>query len=226
MKTFLVATVSACFLLAAGCAPDPMAGNNPPAKKELPAPLKARLIANKTEYALPVGGKTLKEYRQVIDGVQPIGGDRPPAPEVDLVFELTNTSDKDLDVELWIEPSMELKGPDVRDKTQYGMNCIPPPPTRIKAGETHKMPIKQLTYFAGKGSHTLYWTKAGEYELSMTLNTSYRTASDDPKAKYEPIRFTPDPVKLKVVEGKEDAPIPGTGKREDRTPKPAVKIAP
>src|SRR6516162_8193894 len=59
------------------------------------APIQATLTAKKTTFKLDLGGKTAEEFNKTIKDEK-----YPPAPAVDMVLELKNTSDKD--VEVWI----------------------------------------------------------------------------------------------------------------------------
>ena len=69
-------------------------------KDEKPAdlPVKAKLVAKTTTYKVDLGGKTADEYRAALkEGVTT--GKLPPAPAVEMTLELTNTTDKD--VQIW-----------------------------------------------------------------------------------------------------------------------------
>jgi hypothetical protein len=212
------------FLMLAGCAevapPAPVKD-----KKEEAVPLTARLVANKDTYTLPTGGKTLEDYKKLVEAAGMQNG-MPPAPAVDLVFEITNTGDKDLDVDMWgVGFQLSATGPGVVDRSMYSMNCIPPPSERIKAGETKKVAISALTFSTGKGTHTLYLTKAGEYEVSASYAVSAALAPAAPGTPKKAITLKGGPVKLKVVDGKEGTPVVPPGKvRGDAPALPATGV--
>ena len=145
---------------------------------------------------------------------------------MDLIFEITNTGDKDLDANVDLNYRMEVKGPGVVDRFRHSMNCMPPEPTRIKAGETIKMPIRGLAFSTGKQSHTLYWTKPGDYEVSVSYDVSALPAPAARGADGPGIKLTGGPVKLKVIEGKEGAPFLPPQRKEPDRPKPALEAPP
>jgi hypothetical protein len=80
--------------------------------KKADLPVKAKLVAAKTTYALDLQGMTAADFRKAIEeGAK--SGKTPKPPAVDLTLELTNTSDKD--VSIWVKGDatrvvLDLKG--------------------------------------------------------------------------------------------------------------------
>jgi hypothetical protein len=188
-----------------------------------PPAVELRLLVKKDKYVLDLAGKSEKALL----------GDHqsPPIPpaQVDLTLEFKNTAKKP--VKIWIggDPTcrlnLDLKGPGARKVKILGPPIganIPPIPPReesIEPGNVFRLPLKSLAvldrYRAGEAS---YWTKPGEYSLTVRYHTAISPApkgvkpavwlgpirvGDDPKAKskgFGQVTFTSNTVKLKVVE--------------------------
>ncbi|OAI38927.1 hypothetical protein AYO40_01435 [Planctomycetaceae bacterium SCGC AG-212-D15] len=194
-RCLYVASLAALLM---GCAEnvDPASAK---ARKDPARPkLEARMVVNKTTYALDLGGKTAEEFQRGIEAVKPFDP-LPASPAVDMVFEIVNAGENPLSVTIWDSMmQLDLKGPGVLDRQQIAMNCIPPPPLTLKPGEVHKIPIKQLGYFSGKGTHSLYWTQPGEYTLSASLSVDVAPGDAAANAPRTTLPLRSEPVKLKV----------------------------
>jgi hypothetical protein len=167
------------------------------------APIQATLTAKKTTFKLDLGGKTAEEFNKTIKDEK-----YPPAPAVDMVLELKNTSDKD--VEVWIsgDPTkimLELKGKGAVN-TQI-KNLITtqefrvPKPVKLAAGKTHKIEIKSLAYGFRGISNRSYWTEAGDYTLTATFHTAISPApkgAKDAEGGFGFVTLTSAPLKIKV----------------------------
>jgi hypothetical protein len=157
-------------------------------KDEKPAdlPVKAKLVAKTSTYKLDLGGKTADEFRTFLK--ENLGtGKLPPAPAVELTLELTNTSDKD--VQIWtrgdpVTVTLDLKGPGaetVTPRQAFTRIFHVPVPMTLAPGKTFSVPITSLSHgFRGIAQRS-YWTAPGEYKLSATFNTGLNPAPADSK---------------------------------------------
>jgi len=100
----------------------------------------------------------------------------PPAPEVDLVFELRNTGkhemhcllgDDEMSFDLVLEGPGAMSVQAARAFTQEKRRSRI---EKIAAGKTLSLPIKRLAYGYRGEAYRAYWTEAGTYTLTATLN--------------------------------------------------------
>jgi hypothetical protein len=134
------------------------------------SPLQARLIAHEDTYTLAAdqqGEAFAKMLQEKMQG--------PPPPEVDLVFEIKNPTDKDITITLGADSGsldLILKGPGavtIPGQRIFTREFRTGRPVTIAAGKTHEIPIKQLKFgFRGVGMHA-YWTEPGQYTLAARL---------------------------------------------------------
>jgi hypothetical protein len=170
-------------------------------------PLKAKLVAKKDTYKLDLDGKSGEEFRKVLKDAEK-SGKAPMPPAVDLVLEITNTSDQE--VKFWVEGDanelqLDAKGPNavtITPQKAFTADFRMPKVITLAPGKTHSIPITALQYgFRGTSKYT-YWTEPGEY----TLTASYKTAiSPAPKGSKEAdkgfgivVLMTTEPIKVKV----------------------------
>ncbi len=175
-------------------------------------PLKAKLVVKKDTYKLDLDGKSGDDFRKILKDAEK-AGKVPLAPNVDMVLELTNTSDQE--VKFWVEGDatevqLDLKGPEkgavaVMAQKQFTTEFRTPKVITLAAGKTHSIPITSLHYGFRGLAKAAYWTEPGDY----TLTVGYRTAiSPAPKGSKEAEKgfgfavTTSDPVKLKIEAGK------------------------
>jgi len=177
-------------------------------------PLEAKIVVKKDTYTLDLNGKTADQFEtQVKQQAQNRDGNSLPAPLVDLVFELRNTSNKELTIEVvsMTAPSLQLKGPGAIEGMYTG--AVPyvvlvPRPVKIPAGQTWSYPIRNLQ--SGFYGSLSYWTKPGEYTLtaSYVLGVSPSPRDIKPDAKgFGRVRVISAPVKLKVVAPKKESRV-------------------
>jgi hypothetical protein len=168
-------------------------------------PVTAKLVAKKTTYQLDLGGKTGDEFRKMLKDAEK-SGRTPPAPAVDLVLELTNTSDKDVMVWIGGDPTqiiLNLKGPSavsVSPLRPFTTEFRAPRPVTLGPGKTTSLPIASLSYgFRGQASQA-YWTEPGEYTLTASFTTGISPAPPGTKeeAGFGKVTLTAAPVQLKV----------------------------
>jgi RNA polymerase sigma factor (sigma-70 family) len=170
-------------------------------------PLELKLVAKKDTYTLDLGGKTPAEYRKQLRN-----RGYPPAPAVELLLELHNTGDKEITVryqKAYIPATLHLKGPGavsaanpIARPSDQGF----PPPTdesKLEPGQKLELTIKALDY--GRDSQRVYWTEAGEYALTASINLTVSPApakARDAGNGFGHVTVTSTPVKLKVQEKK------------------------
>jgi hypothetical protein len=173
------------------------------------APLQAVLKANKTAYKLDLGGQTADELRkQLKNAADP--KQYPPAPEVDLVLELTNTGDQE--VQIWVGGDatrlmLELKGKGAVNTEVKGQAFTrefrAPKALKLAPGKSHRIEIKKLEYGMRDRSHRSYWLEPSEHEVTASYQTAVSPApkgADDAGEGFGRVRVTSAPVKLKVVD--------------------------
>jgi hypothetical protein len=176
-----------------------------PQGKDAPkgGPLELQLISKKDAYAWDAGGLTPKELQQQLEKIQEDMKNKkfnlkpPPAPNVDLVLKIVNTSKDEITVYYGGDPNMwtfELKGPGVVTltnpialTTEFRM----PKGRTLKAGEAIEIPVNKLLDGIRGVGRLVYWTEPGEY----TLSASYQLS--DAKGKRTDV-LKSEPVKIKV----------------------------
>jgi hypothetical protein len=169
-------------------------------------PVTAKLVAKKATYTLDLGDKSADEFKKAIEEGKKTGK-VPPAPAVELVLEITNTSEKD--VEIWfkgdaVTVDLDLKGPGALSAGAAGAFTTDirlPEAMTLAAGKTHSIPFASLQYgFRGTGMRA-YWTEAGDYTLAATFKTGIKPAPKDAKNLengFAKVTLTSEPVKIKV----------------------------
>ena len=170
-------------------------------------PVEARLEAKTANYTLDLGGKTGKEFRERAQGGETTRT-YPPAPQVDLVLHLRNTSDKPIDIRIggtttWVV--LDLAGPGAVNVPLKGQItskiAIAPKVVSLKPGQSETVPIKSLSH-GFKGSHRAYWTEPGDYMLSAGYKTAISPApkgATDAGNGFGNVTITSAPIKIKVA---------------------------
>jgi hypothetical protein len=138
-------------------------------------------IKGKTEYVLDTGGLTPAEYKRKVEKASESG--RPlPTPEVDLTVEITNTSDKP--VEIWtggdpVRLVLTLDGDGALNLTPplaFTREFRLPKAETLAPGKSIAFRLTELTSgFRGR-SHFAYWTNAGTYKLTCSFSTGIKPA--------------------------------------------------
>jgi RNA polymerase sigma factor (sigma-70 family) len=179
-------------------------------------PLVARLIGVKNSYTLDLGGKSAKDFKAEIDAIakRPLGARRyPAAPQVDLKLELTNTSKKEIKVQVRGNANkltLDLKGPGVVYAPVVIQNFLPirRPPVVLTIAPGKSVTIDDMPTLGfpkpGTGSRA-YWTTAGNYTLTVDyiLGVSPAPAgTKDAGDGFGQVIIHTAPTPLKVVEAK------------------------
>jgi hypothetical protein len=207
MKRIVTAATVLAFALPLAARADDKKTDEP---KPADLPLKAKLIAKTETYKLNLDGKSAEEYGKMLKDAEK-AGKAPAAPAVDLVLEITNTSDQE--VKFWVEGDpnevqLDVKGPGVVNIMPMGAfttDFRAPKVMALAPGKTHSIPIKSLQYGFRSVAKSTYWTEPGEY----TLTASYKTAiSPAPKGSKEAEKgfgnavVVSEPIKVKVEAAK------------------------
>ena len=167
-----------------------------PAKNE--QGLTATLINNKETYTLDAG-QSGKEFRDQVANLKPPGAKFPGPPTVDFVLRITNSSDKDvtlniggdssrLELTLTGEGALTVNGSMMMDR-MYRQGT----PTTIAAGKTYDLKITALSFGVRGESKYAYFTEAGEYTLAASL--VYNTGTTQ-------LTVAAEPIKVKVEAAK------------------------
>jgi hypothetical protein len=192
---------TAVLALAAGQQAGAQGKSDPPG-----VPVEAKLVAKKKTYTLDLGGKTVAEFKQALKDQR-----YPPAPAVDLVLELRNTSDKD--VKVWtsgdpVRVMLNLKGKEAVNEVLKGIALttifIVPKTVTLAPGKSVAIPIKSLAHGMRNASHRSYWLEPGEYTLTASLHTAvspFPKGSKEAGEGFGRVTLTTPPIKL-TVEGK------------------------
>jgi hypothetical protein len=179
--------------------------------KQADLPLKAKLVAKKDTYKLDLDGKSGEEFRKILKDAE-ASGKAPAPPAVDMVLEITNTSDQE--VKFWVdgdatELQLDVKGPNavtITPKKAFTTEFRTPKVITLAPGKTHTIPVTALQYGFRGVSKYAYWTEPGDY----TVTASYKTAiSPAPKGSKEvdkgfgmAVLVSSEPVKVKVEAAK------------------------
>jgi hypothetical protein len=178
------------------------------AKSEPPgAVVEAKLVAKKDTYPLDLGGKTAEEFRKLLKDAE-TAGPNPPAPKVDLILEFTNTSDKDVQIQLGGTRNvitLDLKGPGadtiVMKNRPMPKFLIVSKTVTLAPGKSESVPVTSLAFGLRNLTHAAYWTAAGEYTLVASYQTSLAPAPKDARDAGNglgAVTLTTAPIKLKV----------------------------
>jgi hypothetical protein len=160
-------------------------------------PLKMRLVARKGTYTLDLGGLTPEEFRKRLARSDPFGRDLLPAPVVDLLIEITNTSDKPVTIMIGGDDAplrFELKGPGAVSTTTFftTLELRISQPVTIAPGKSFTHPVTRLASYP-RYKTNWYWTEPGEYTL-----TAHWQLGEPKRGEPGPALKT-EPVVLKVV---------------------------
>jgi hypothetical protein len=199
-----IAAVLAALVLFITAAPAP--GEEPRSQPPPDGALELRLLARKDAYPLDLHGKSPPQFRKLLEDIAADAkkgkprDDVPPAPAVEVVLEIRNTSDHE--VEIWLGGddtalTLELKGPGAAS-TSYVVYVT----ADLRGSRPFKLPpgghISRLVRtledgFRGVGRRW-YWTEAGDY----TLTATYELGSPSLKKGAGPV-LTSAPLPLKVT---------------------------
>jgi hypothetical protein len=170
-------------------------------------PVEAKLTARVNTYPLNLGGLTAEGFKKAVQEAHK-SGKYPPAPAVDLVLELRNTSDKEVHIWTSGDPvvlALKLEGPGAMNvplkALAFTLEFRLPKATALAPGKSVEIPIKSLSHGHRGVAARSYWTAPGEY----TLTASYKTgiAPPPPGSKraedgFGLVTITSNPVKLTV----------------------------
>lgn len=146
-------------------------------------PLRVRLIANDTIHRLDRNGRSESDYIQHLEQAKKTGT-LPPAPQVDLIFELQNTSDREMQIAVGGDAcgslALHLKGPGViaiqgrsaDQKDEFRPSAI----VKLAPGGTHRWTFRELDCSNPRDTSRLYWTQAGEYLLTAGFTVAVHPA--------------------------------------------------
>jgi len=182
--------------------PEEKAKSDPPG-----APVTAKLVAKTDRYPLDLGGKSAAEFRKQLQDAEATGA-YPMPPKVDLVLELTNTSDKEVQIRFGGTQNvitLDLKGPGAETVAKKRIVTpkflIAPKTESLAPGKSVSVPIASLGFGLRNMTHAAYWTAPGEY----TLRASYQIATTPaPKGARESgngfggVTLTSAPITIKV----------------------------
>jgi WD40 repeat protein len=160
--------------------------------------LEARIVSRKETYTLDLGGKTSEEFARQFNREKPL----PPAPEVDLVLTLRNTTDKELTFESNASINLHLVGDGALNHPELPSPPAFPPLRKhvtLAPGETYSVPIKSLDQGDSQRS---YWLVPGEYTLHVSYSTIVKPVPEGSREiangwGYSTVRAAP--LRLKVV---------------------------
>jgi hypothetical protein len=209
-------------VLAAADKPPPPAGTDPPGGS-----LQAELVANRDTYTLDLEGDTLEDFSSRIQ----FGEDFPEPPQVDLVLRLRNTGRDPITLRDPKElPTLYLAGAGALNQPRGSyQTCIggpAPEPVTLAPGETHTIPVPQLTGFV-----RAFWLLPGEYLIAgdyLAVVSPAPVGSRDVVDGFGYVAIRVAPVKVKVLAGTDPpASHPGEEPHEvRRPPAPGTVIIP
>jgi hypothetical protein len=178
------------------------------------APLAAVLKAKKVTYKLDLGGRSAEDFRKLAKASNTFEEDGPLPPEVDLVFEVRNTSKKDIKIFTLpdlAEVVLELKGPDALTVEMQGPFTADrrlPRPITLAPGKAFTRPIGRLEHGQRDIGLRSYWLAPGDYTLTARFVTGVSPRPkgaqlwEDPVAEvsgFGGVTVTTPPLRLKVT---------------------------
>lgn len=177
-------------------------------KKEsnMDLPIKAKLVAKKTDYRLDFGGKTADQFRQLLKTAEETG-ECPQPPKVELMLELTNATKQP--IKLWFKGdpvvvTLELKGPgaiNVTPRRAFTQQFRVPEAVELAPGKMLTIPITSLNHGFRGSAQCAYWLQPGEYTLKATFATALSPApkgSQEADEGFGKVNIVSQPITLKV----------------------------
>jgi hypothetical protein len=172
-----------------------------PSKSGLPLQLK--VLAKKDAYKSELTSQELKKLVEMAEKT----GKYPNPPEVDLVLQITNRSDKELS--FWnrgdpVKIGFELKGPGavpVKPMLAFTTDFRAPEATKLAPGKTYEIPVKSLRFGFRGASEMVFWTDPGEYTLTANYATALSPAPEGltkDESGFARVTLVSEPVKIKV----------------------------
>jgi len=203
MRKFLLTGTAVLFMTAVLAVADKSSADE---AKKVKLPVTAKLVAKETKYKIDLGGRSADEFKKALPD-QEKSGKTPTPPAVDMVLEITNTSDKE--VKIWekgdpVFVALKLEGPgavSAKPNRATTLEFRSPVPTTLAPGKTLSIPVKSLTYGFRGNAQQVYWTEPGEYTLTATFQTGINPAPDGLKANpdgFAPVGIVSEPVKVTV----------------------------
>jgi hypothetical protein len=194
-------------ILPAALAPAPEKTKEKPKSDPPGAVVEARLVAKKDSYTLELGGKTAEEFRTQLKDAETTGA-YPPAPKLELMLEFTNTSDKEVQIQVGGTRNvltLDLKGTGA--ETVVMKNRATPKfillskTLTLAPGKSESVPINSLAFGMRNLTHAAYWTAPGEYTLSASYQTALAPAPNgarDMGNGFGAVTLTTAPITIKV----------------------------
>jgi hypothetical protein len=162
-----------------------------------------KLVAKKDRYVWDGGGLTPADFRKQLDKLaedqknkQGFGAKVPPAPTVDLLLQISNTSKEDVTVYLGGTANVftfDLKGPAavaLKNPGPMPAIIVLPRAITLKPGESFDIPVTKLMDGRRGMSRLLYWAEPGEYTLSATYQLSDSKGGATQLLKSESVKIT------------------------------------
>jgi hypothetical protein len=119
-------------------------------------------------------GAAYRDSLKAAPGQGPAGNAAPVAPAVDLTLQITNTTDKDITINLGGDDSridLKLEGPGavtIQNNVMMTREFRIGRPVTIVAGKSHEVKITSLSFGLRGISQSAFWTEPGEYTLTAT----------------------------------------------------------
>lgn len=162
--------------------------------------LELKIVAKKDSYTLDTGGKTPKEFKEMLEDIAAKMKKRERAPQpprpaaIDLVIEVKNTSKAD--VALTVEGdsnvvTLDVKGPsviDIKPQLAFTADFRIGKTIKLEPGKTYEIPVKALSDGFRGASRWIYWTEPGEYTIGATYQLGTADGGKGTLLKAEPIK--------------------------------------
>jgi hypothetical protein len=180
----------------------------PKGKKEADpkdVPLSLEIKSVKASYKIDLGGKTGKEFLEMVEAALEAGREPPKPPAVELQVVVKNTGKEK--IQFWtagnpVKLDLELKGPGaktINPRLAFPAIFMLPKPTPLEPGKTHTFTLKTLqSGFRGVATWH-YWTEPGEYTLVARLHTGVSPVPPGVKEEYGAGKVTLTSPVLKVT---------------------------
>jgi len=170
--------------------------------KKADGPIALKLIAKTDTYKFDGGGETPKGFKEKLEELAKKleKGERatpPKALAVDLVLQLTNTSDKEQTIHVGGDTNVhtfELTGGagvvTLRNPVAFTADFRLPKAVTLAPGKSHEIPVKALADGQRGISRLVFWTGPGEYQLAAKYILATQDGGKGPELKSAPAKIT------------------------------------
>lgn len=165
-------------------------------------PIALKLVAKTDTYKFDAGGATPQAFKAKLEELaKKLQKGEPAMPPkalaVDLVLQLTNTSDKEQTIHVGGDTNVftfELTGGTgvvtMPNPVAFTADFRLPKAVTVAPGKSHEIPVKVLADGQRGFSRLLFWTGPGEYQLAAKYTLATQDGGKGPELKSAPAKVT------------------------------------